>query len=70
MESDEYTPSILSKLRSAITNNNAFGAMAVRFGFHTEIRRLSDKLKEEVNKYANIQTLHGHQMPNNVSIQA
>ncbi len=69
-ESNAYIPSILSKLRSAITNNNAFGVVAVKFGFHTENRKLHVKLKEEVEEYGNTQNLHGHQMPNNVSISS
>ena len=52
MESNFYTPGMLTNLRSFVTNNNALGALAVKCGIHGHIKNLVGlSLAEDKQKF-------------------
>ena len=67
LESNVYNPGTLKKLRSAITNNNTLGALAVKCGHDTEIKNQSTISKAQVEAFALPQHENGHPLPNDVS---
>ncbi len=67
MESNSYTPGMLTDLRSFVTNNNALGALAVKCGIHSHIKNLVGLPLAEVEAFALTQLMNGHPLPNNVS---
>ncbi|EFX74693.1 hypothetical protein DAPPUDRAFT_251616 [Daphnia pulex] len=52
--SEEYTPSHLSRFRSAITSNDCFGVLAVKFGFHKDLRGAPIEVQQRVNEFADL----------------
>ena len=69
MESNSYTPGMLTSLRSCVTNNNELGALAVKCGIHDHIKNLVGTSLAEVQDFALTQVTNGHPLPNDVSAQ-
>ncbi|VDD81511.1 unnamed protein product [Mesocestoides corti] len=59
-EEANHTPGVLTDLRSALVNNNIFGALAVRWRLHTFLRAASPSLTHIVDTYVWFQQEMAH----------
>jgi endoribonuclease Dicer len=63
----EYTPAILTDLRSAMVNNETFAVMAVKNHFHLYLKHLSLSLNVILDRFVRAQEENGHLLMHNVS---
>lgn len=63
----EYTPAILTDLRSAVVNNETFAIMAVKNRFHLYLKHLSLSLNAILDRFIRAQEENGHLLMHNVS---
>ena len=64
----EYSPAILTDLRSATVNNEMFAVLAVRHGFHSHLKYMSVTLTALLDQFIRIQEQNGHKTKHNVYI--
>lgn len=63
----QYTPAILTDLRSAMVNNETFAVMAVKNRFHLYLKHLSLSLNVILDRFVRSQEENGHLLMHNVS---
>ena len=64
----QYSPAMLTDLRSAVVNNETFAVIAVRNGFHVHLKHDSYPLSVMVDKFVKAQEENGHSLMHNVII--
>ncbi|KZS02245.1 Uncharacterized protein APZ42_000786 [Daphnia magna] len=63
----QYSPAILTDLRSAMVNNETFAIIAVRNRFHLYLKHLSLNLNAILDRFIRAQEENGHLFMHNVS---
>lgn len=64
----QYSPAILTDLRSAVVNNQTFAVIAVKNQFHLYLKHLSLNLSLIIDRFVRTQEENGHTLMHEVSI--
>ena len=64
----EYSPAVLTDLRSATVNNEMFAVLSVRNGFHLYLKHMSVTVNNLLDQFVRIQEENGHKTMQNVNV--